>query len=209
VGSASLFTAAVKLVAVMNSRSKVIFCTLPRADSSGSPLTEHEPGKHQSAPSLRRTGLCGAKRPRRRSDDIHVRVDALRRMAARRFAFTVRPPMMALPPGGGGVNTLPPVGALAVPPSGATHQAVHPEGTNERRQREGALQAATSPAGRWHLACGGASFDDHATWSRGPFWDQYRNRYSNPQRLRPPRCTSQLVKVESFASTDASALVAS
>jgi hypothetical protein len=30
---------------------------------------------------------------------------------------------------------------------------------------------------------------DHATWSWGPFWDQY----SNPQRLRPPRWTSQRV----------------
>ena len=27
----------------------------------------------------------------------------------------------------------------------------------------------------------------------GPIWDQYSNRYSNPQRLRPPRWTSQMV----------------
>ncbi len=34
---------------------------------------------------------------------------------------------------------------------------------------------------------------DHAARSWGPFWDQYSNRYSNPQRLRPPRWTSQRV----------------
>jgi hypothetical protein len=27
----------------------------------------------------------------------------------------------------------------------------------------------------------------------GTAWDQYSNRYSNPQRLRPPRRTSQMV----------------
>ena len=36
---------------------------------------------------------------------------------------------------------------------------------------------------------GDASFRDHATRNWGPFWDQY----SNPQRLRPLRWTSQRV----------------
>ena len=40
----------------------------------------------------------------------------------------------------------------------------------------------------------GYSFHEVASWDRlGPIWDQYSNRYSNPQRLRPPRWTSQMV----------------
>jgi hypothetical protein len=43
------------------------------------------------------------------------------------------------------------------------------------------------------LACGDASADGSRDAERGPFWDQYSNRYGNPQRLRPPRWTSQRV----------------
>jgi hypothetical protein len=40
----------------------------------------------------------------------------------------------------------------------------------------------------------GYSFHEVASWDRlGPIWDQYSNRCSNPQRLRPPRWTSQMV----------------
>jgi hypothetical protein len=79
--------------------------------------------------------------------------------------------------------------------------------TNAENDTGGQVVAGSNPVsptdrnGIWPAVMRRLTDQDHATRSWRPFWDRYKNRYSNPQRLRPPRWTSQMVNATEATTT--------